>query len=123
MRCDVRANGRIGRIQHGARRRTFAAALLSCAVFAVACGGGGGPPVRVTIPSGSGLRVISDSLARTGVVRSARLFRADGSIRGGGRDMKAGTYMLRRGESWSSVIAALRGGKGLVHVVTVPEGY
>ena len=31
--------------------------------------------------------------------------------------------MLHRGEGWNTVLDALRGGKGLVHVVTIPEGF
>ena len=87
------------------------------------CGGNGGAPVRVTIPSGAGLRAISDSLERTGVIRSARLFRVYASLRGGDREMKAGTYMLNRGTGWETVLSELRAGKGLVHIVTIPEGF
>lgn len=89
----------------------------------VACSGQGGAPVRVTIPAGAGLRSISDSLARTGVIRSAKLFRAYASIRRSDREIKAGTYMLHRGAGWNTVLEALRAGKGIVHVVTVPEGF
>src|SRR5215207_9470148 len=112
MRCNVRAD------RHA--RRAFAALAL-CTL--AGCGGKGGAPVRVTIPSGASLRVVSDSLARTGVVRSARLFRTYASLRRGDREIKAGTYMLRRGSSWNSVLEALRAGKGIVRVVTIPEGF
>ena len=108
MRADQRA------------RRALAAALL-CG--AVGCNGAGGTPVRVTIPSGASLRVISDSLARTGVVRSARLFRMYASLKRSDREIKAGTYMLHRNEGWNTVLDALRAGKGIVHVVTIPEGF
>jgi UPF0755 protein len=101
-------------------QRAFGAAMV-CA--AVACSGNGGAPVRVTIPSGAGLRAISDSLQRTGVIRSARLFRIYASIRGGDREIKAGTYMLNRGTGWATVLSELRAGKGIVHVVTIPEGF
>jgi UPF0755 protein len=87
------------------------------------CGGSGAAPVRVTIPSGANLRGISDSLARTGVVRSARLFRLYASLKRGDRGIKAGTYVLHRGEGWNTVLDALRAGKGIVHVVTIPEGF
>jgi peptidoglycan lytic transglycosylase G len=98
--------------------------LITALLSGVAsCGGDGGAPVRVTIPSGAGLRAISDSLERTGVIRSARLFRIYASLRGGDREMKAGTYMLNRGTGWSTVLSELRAGKGLVHIVTIPEGF
>lgn len=67
--------------------------------------------------------MISDSLARTGVVRSARLFRMYASLKHSDREIKAGTYMLHRNEGWNTVLDALRAGKGIVHVVTIPEGF
>jgi len=88
-----------------------------------ACGGQGGAPVRVTIPPGSGLRAASDSLAHAGVIRSARLFRMYASFKRSDRDIKAGTYALHRGAGWAYVLDALRAGKGIVHVVTIPEGF
>ncbi len=88
-----------------------------------ACGGQGGAPVRVTIPPGSGLRAASDSLAHAGVIRSARLFRMYASFKRSDRDIKAGTYALHRGAGWAYVLEALRAGKGIVHVVTIPEGF
>ena len=39
------------------------------------------------------------------------------------RTIKAGTYMLRRNSGYTSTLDAIRGGKGLVHTVTIPEGY
>jgi len=101
-------------------RHAFAAALVCCAV---GCSGNGGAPVRVTIPPGAGLRAVSDSLARTGVVRSATLFRIYASLRRSDRQIKPGTYLMHRREGWATVLDALRGGKGLVHVVTIPEGF
>ena len=90
----------------------------------LACGGSGnGPSVRVTIPQHSTLRVAADSLAKAGVIRNATFFRVYASLRHGDRGIKAGTYLLHRNAGWAFVLDALRGGKGLVHVVTIPEGY
>ena len=112
----MRSNVRASRCTRGA----LAVALIW---ILTSCGGSGGSPVRVTIPSGAGLRVISDSLARTGVIRSSGLFRVYASLRGGDRQIKAGTYLLHRGSGWNTVLDALRAGKGIVHVVTIPEGF
>lgn len=101
-------------------RRLTAIGLLAATA---ACGSGSGTPVRVTIPQGATLRVAADSLARAGVVAYPRLFRVYASMRRGDRRIKAGTYMLRPHEGWGTVLDALRRGKGLVHVVTIPEGY
>ena len=91
------------------------------AIGAMACGRGG--QARVVIPPGSSMRAAAESLSKAGVVGSARLFRAYAMLRGSDRGIKAGTYLLRRNESWNSVIDALRAGKGIVQVVTIPEGY
>lgn len=45
------------------------------------------------------------------------------SLKHSDREIKAGTYMLHRNEGWNTVLDALRAGKGIVHVVTIPEGF
>lgn len=45
------------------------------------------------------------------------------SLKHSDRAIKAGTYMLHRNEGWNTVLDALRAGKGIVHVVTIPEGF
>ncbi|HVX40996.1 MAG TPA: endolytic transglycosylase MltG [Gemmatimonadaceae bacterium] len=92
--------------------------------FAAACGGSGtGSAVRVTVPPRATLRVAADSLARAGVIRWPRMFRVYASLRHRDRAIKAGTYLLHRDAGYGFVLDALRGGKGLVHVVTIPEGF
>jgi UPF0755 protein len=103
------------------RNKRPAIALAALAVLA-ACGQEG-PAVRVTIPQGASMRVAIDSLARTGVVRWKSGFRVYASVRKSDRGIKAGTYMLHRNSSWNTVLDALRGGKGIVKVVTIPEGF
>jgi len=44
-------------------------------------------------------------------------------LRGSDRGIKAGTYILRKDASWESVLSALRSGRGVVNVVTIPEGF
>ncbi len=77
----------------------------------------------MVIPPGASMRAAAESLSKAGVIRSAKLFRAYASLRKSDRGIKAGTYQLRRGESWNGVLDALRAGKGIVQVVTIPEGY
>jgi peptidoglycan lytic transglycosylase G len=103
--------------------RVRRAAFGVAATFVAACGGLGGAPVRVTIPPGASMRVAADSLSKAGIIRSARMFRVYAFMRGRDRGIKAGTYVLRRDASWNLVLEDLRAGKGLVHIVTVPEGY
>jgi UPF0755 protein len=110
MRCDVPAELR--RISVG----------FLCAL-AAACGSGTGTPVRVTIPPGANMRIAADSLAKAGVIHFPRLFRVYASVRRSDRGIKSGTYALHKDAGWGFVLDALRGGKGLVHVVTIPEGF
>jgi peptidoglycan lytic transglycosylase G len=94
---------------------------LACAL--VACGSPHGRPVRVIVPPRSSLGVAADSLARAGIISSPRLFRLYAKIRGGDRGIKAGTYLLQHGTSWGELLDALRGGKGLIISITIPEGF
>jgi len=63
------------------------------------------------------------SLAKAGVIHWPRLFRLYASLRHRDRKIKSGTYVLHREASWGFVLDALRAGKGIVHVVTIPEGF
>jgi UPF0755 protein len=108
---------------HVRRRLTIAVSAATLAVVS-ACGGSSrGENVRVTIPSGSSFSAAIDTLAHAGVVSWPRMFRMYASARGRDRDLKAGTYVFRDGASWSAVLDALTRGKGLVHTVTIPEGF
>jgi UPF0755 protein len=96
--------------------------LLAAVATLVACAPAG-PPVRVVVPQGSSFRAAADSLAKARVIQAPALFRLYAKLRRGDRRIKAGTYLLRRGSSWNSVLTALREGKGLMFTVTIPEGF
>jgi UPF0755 protein len=96
---------------------------IALAVALTACGRGAGRSVRVTVPPGASLGIAAESLARAGVIGSTRLFRLYALLRHDDRDIKAGTYMLHRNSGYGATLDAIRGGKGLVHTVTIPEGY
>jgi UPF0755 protein len=101
-------------------RRTALTALL-CVL--AGCGPSDAAPVRVVVPNGATFAEAADSLERTGVIGSARLFRLYASLRKRDRALKAGTYELRPGQSWSALLSALTEGRGLVATVTIPEGF
>jgi UPF0755 protein len=102
--------------------RAFASATLLA--FAAACGAGApGRAVRVVVPAGATLAQAGDSLEKAGVIGSKKIFRLYASLRRDDRSIKPGTYLLRRNSSMGRVLDALREGKGLVEVVTVPEGF
>lgn len=89
-----------------------------------ACGTGtSSVPVRVVVPRGASLRAAADSLAVRRVIRSAPLFRTYAALTNRDRGIKPGTYLLRPGAPYRELIDALENGRGIVHVVTVVEGW
>lgn len=106
------------------RRREMRTAVIAACVFVAACAGEPhGAPVRVIIPRGANFGQAADSLSHTGVIGSAKLFKLYGRVIGGDRNIKPGTYLLKHGTPWNSIIDALNGGHGLVNTVTIPEGW
>jgi len=104
-------------------KRLLRGSLAALSFALSACGSGSGAAVRVTIPSGANMRIAGDSLAKAGVIRWPKLFRVYASLRHRDRAIRSGTYMLHRDAGWGFVLDALRAGKGIVHVVTIPEGF
>jgi peptidoglycan lytic transglycosylase G len=102
---------------------TRVALIAACVATAACAGQPHGAPTRVIIPRGASFGQATDSLARAGIIGSAKLFRLYGRFTGGDRNIKPGTYLLKHGTPWSDIISALNGGHGLVNTVTVPEGY
>ncbi|HTK48323.1 MAG TPA: endolytic transglycosylase MltG [Gemmatimonadaceae bacterium] len=105
------------------RARRLAAIAAVGALAALGCRGGGTGKVRVIVPRGATLRVAAESLASAGVVQNATMFRLYAMLRGSDRSIQAGTYVFQRGVSWGEVVDDLRGGKGLEHAITIPEGW
>jgi UPF0755 protein len=111
----------------GAAMLAIAGAMLIAAIlWLTGVPGGqraGGPPARVLIPKRTTFRGAADSLAVAGLIRWPRLFSLYGSLNGRDRGIRAGTYRLARGQSWSMLIDALHTGKGVVATITIPEGW
>lgn len=101
-----------------------ARALLAVAAVALAaaCSSTPGPGVQFTIRKGSSFREAAESLSAHGLVRSARAFAWYATLRDRDRSLRWGTYVLRSGMSWEQMLDALRVGRGVIHVVTFPEG-
>lgn len=75
------------------------------------------------IPTGSTFRAAADSLARADIVAAPHLFRIYAGLTHRDRELRPGTYLLQRGISWADALEAITRGKGLVHTVTIPEGW
>lgn len=99
-------------------------ALVAACLLALACAGQPhGAATRVIIPRGASFAQAADSLARTGLVGSPKMFSLYGRLTGGDRNIKPGTYLLKHGTPWKDIVSALNGGHGLVNTITIPEGY
>jgi UPF0755 protein len=99
-------------------------AIVVMAIVLAACGGKGSSAVaRATIPPRSTLRVAAESLSRVGLIKSPTFFRVYAKFRGGDRQVRAGTYELRKDLGYGGIYDAITGGKGLVRTVTIPEGF
>jgi UPF0755 protein len=100
-----------------------ALAVAALVAILAACGAPSGSEVRLTIRKGSPFREAAESLAAHGVVRSGRVFALYAVLRRHDRSLRYGTYILRQRMSWEQTLDALRAGRGIVHTITIPEGY
>ena len=100
----------------------FRAAPLLLALLA-ACGPGPSTPLeRVTIPAGTSLGQVAESLAAHQVIESRRWFRTLARLRGVERSVKAGVYEFRRGSGAWRALSALNKGAVVAIRFTAPEG-
>ena len=95
--------------------------LLCCLSFA--CSSPRGAPVRVIVPKGASFSGAADSMHAAGLVGSTFLFKLYARAKQTDRNIKPGTYLIKRGTPWSEILDALHGGHGLVNTITIPEGF
>ena len=60
---------------------------------------------------------------KAGLVGSTGLFKLYARAKQTDRNIKPGTYLIKRGTPWSEILSALHGGHGLVNTITIPEGF
>ena len=85
-----------------------------------------GPAARagattVILPKGASTSQIAADLAQAGVIRSRTLFLLAAKLRGS--SLKAGEYQIASRASLASILADLRAGRIVRHLVTIPEGW
>lgn len=78
--------------------------------------------VRLHIPTGSSLQKISDQLVEKEVIKSGFGFQLMTNLRGLGKGLRAGDYVIPPGTSPWKVISLLTTGQGELVRFTVPEG-
>jgi UPF0755 protein len=100
------------------------AAVLSGLLALSACGGQPeGDPVRFTVPAGSGMIAVADTLANREIIRWPTLFRLYARQRGVERTIKPGTYEMQRGTAWSDILDRMVAGDVVTLSIVVPEGW
>lgn len=102
--------------------RKFLVAALSIVVGACSSAPHG-TPIRVIVPRGATFSAAADSLHNAGLVGPTSLFKLYARVKRADRNIKPGTYLLKRGTPWSDIVGALNGGHGLVNTITIPEGF
>ncbi|RAK50851.1 endolytic transglycosylase MltG [Phenylobacterium deserti] len=91
--------------------------------------GGPGPRARegevttVVLERGSGLAAIAGQLKDAGVIRSQALFVVAAKLTGAASSLKAGEYEVRSAASMGRILADIRAGRVVRHMITVPEGW
>ncbi|CAN5729683.1 endolytic transglycosylase MltG [soil metagenome] len=106
-----------------ARHRSLVWGLI--VLLLAGCGGGSqnGDSVRLTIPPGSGLGAVSDSLAANEVIQWPFAFRLYARAQGAERSIRPGTYEMEPGSSWAVVLDKLVRGDVVTQRITIPEAW
>lgn len=100
------------------------AATILMLFLTIGCGGEPtGEPVRFTVPPGSGMGAVADTLANREILRYPTLFRLYARFTGAARSIKPGVYEVQRGTGWAAILDKLRSGDVLRLTVVVPEGW
>ncbi|MEO8576737.1 MAG: endolytic transglycosylase MltG, partial [Gemmatimonadales bacterium] len=103
---------------------TISRALFVLGVATAACSPSPrGAPIRVIVPKGASFSTATDSLHKAGLVGPTAIFKLYARFKGTDRNIKPGTYLLKRGTPWGDIVGALHGGHGLVNTITIPEGF
>jgi UPF0755 protein len=90
---------------------------------------GPGPKARagdftpVMLAKGAGGRQIAGALKTAGVITSPALFKIAAKLTGAAAHLKAGEYEIASGASMAQILADIRAGKVVRHLISVPEGW
>lgn len=84
---------------------------------------GPGPSRIVAIPPGASTRQIGELLARAGVIRNPRALVVAARLRRAGGRLRHGEYALAPTQGALEIVDVLIQGRGLLHRVTIPEGF
>lgn len=105
------------------RRRWLAVLLLAALPGGCGRGEGEGDPVRFTVPRGSGLSTVADTLDARGVIGSSATFKAFARARGAAPRLRPGIYEVRPGASFDHILEKLTTGDVVRTRIVIPEGW
>ncbi len=83
-----------------------------------------GTSVKVVIPHGASSEEIADVLAKAGVIERETIFRARLKLNGDGSEFKSGTYTMKTGSSYDTIVKVLEKGPAAAPTfdITIVEG-
>ena len=79
--------------------------------------------VVFVVERGSSISGIADRLEDRGIISDARIFRIGARFLEQQEDFKFGEYSVAAGSSMKDVLDLVTSGRGIVYVVTIPEGF
>ena len=101
-------------------RSLFPALLL---LAGCGSGDGSGDPVRFTVPRGSGMSAVADTLEARGVIGSPGVFKLYARSKGAGARLQPGVYEVRRGAAFDLILRKLTTGDVVKTRLVIPEGW
>ena len=97
--------------------------VVLLAMAAASCGGDPqGPPIRFTVPPGSGVSAVADTLATRDIIENPLLFRIYSQVKGSG-SIKPGVYEVQAGTAWADILEKLVDGEIVRESLVIPEGW
>ena len=98
--------------------------LIGASLVLTACGGNPeGDPIRFSVPPGSGLSTVADTLSAREIIGSSTFFKLYSRFRGSAGSIKPGVYELQRGTAWSAILDKLVAGDVIEVALVIPEGW
>ncbi len=106
------------------RRRAWRWTGSLALVLLAGCGRGegSGEAVRFTVPRGSGLSAVADTLDARGVIGNAGVFKAYARVQGSAARLQPGVYEVRPGAGFDHILGKLTRGDVVQIRIVIPEG-
>lgn len=105
-------------------RRAWRALCAPLLAVLAACGGDPhGAPIRFTVPPGTGLSAVADTLASRDVINQPLVFRLYAQVRGEASSIKPGIYEVQAGTAWDQILEKLVEGDIVRESLVIPEGW